>query len=78
MESLSQFMHAKRGMLLGLALVVAGSVQLYFYWRGKSLDTILSEDPQDPALRLQKRREGGAFGMVLVGFFLILYFVFAR
>jgi hypothetical protein len=65
-------------MLIGLVFLMIGLVRFWFHWRGKSLDAILSEDPQDPGLRLRKRREGASFGLVLAGFFLIVYFALAR
>jgi len=40
---------------LGCSLFLIGLIQFYLHWRGKSLDTILSEDPQDPALRYRKK-----------------------
>jgi hypothetical protein len=78
MESVYNWLYVKRQITLRCAILVIGLIQLCFYWRGKSLDTILSEDPQDPELRYRKRKEGGAFEMVLVGIFLIVYSALAR
>jgi hypothetical protein len=78
MESMYGWLHVKRLMLIGIAFLVIGLIQFCFHWRGKSLDTILSEDPQDPKLHLRKRREGASLGLVLAGVFLIVYFALAR
>jgi hypothetical protein len=78
MEFLYSWLYVKRQIMLGCAILVIGLIQLSFYWRGKSLDTILSEDPQDPELRYRKRKEGAAFGMVLMGIFLVVYSALAR
>jgi hypothetical protein len=78
MEAMHGWLHTNRLMLIGLACLIIGLIQLCFHWRGKSLDTILSEDPQNAALRLRKRREGASFGLALAGLFLIVYFAFTR
>lgn len=75
MEFLYTWLYTKRLTVTGCALLVIGVGQLYIYWRGKSVETILFEDPQDPSLRYRKRREGGAFGLALAGLLLIVYSV---
>jgi hypothetical protein len=78
MESINGWLHANRLLLIGLTLLTIGLVRFAFHWRVKSLDTILSEDPQESGMRDRKRREGASFGLVLAGLFLVAYVALSR